>query len=165
MRKVRAPIAGRVSGLMINKWRKKRAGKWVTEDRLRAALVGAMWFIPPSIALFGIANTYIDGTPGHVVCLICLFFNGIGVSFRRFRDWAGGRTNQRLVLRVFPGSEKKHHVLPRTDVTLQTQVGIVLTPVASYNADAVHANSAAVISAHSQAPARSARFHTSLIIF
>ena len=89
MRKVGAHVAGRVSDLMIKKWRKKRAGKWLAEDRLRAALVGAMWFIPLSIALFGIANTYIDGTPGFVFCLVCLFVNGTGVSFRRFHDRAG----------------------------------------------------------------------------
>ena len=77
---------------MIKKWRKRRAGKWVAEDRLRAALVGAMWFTPPSIALFGIANAYIDGTPGLVICLVCLFINGIGVSFQGFHDRAGEPT-------------------------------------------------------------------------
>ena len=66
---------------MIKKWRKKRAGKWVAEDRLRAALVSAVCFTPPSVALFGIANAYIKGTPGLVICLVCLFTNGIGVSF------------------------------------------------------------------------------------
>jgi hypothetical protein len=65
---------------MIKKWRKKRAGKWVPEDRLRAALIGAIWFIPPAVALFGIANAYIDGTPGLVVCLFCLFINGMGTN-------------------------------------------------------------------------------------
>ena len=65
---------------MIKKWRKRRAGKWVAEDRLRAALFGSIWFIPISIALFGIANAYIDGTRGLVVCLACLFINGVGVS-------------------------------------------------------------------------------------
>ena len=79
---------------MIKKWRKKRAGKWVAEDRLRAALVGAIWFIPPSVALFGIANAYIDGTPGLVICFACLFINGIGVSFRGFLIERGvGPTN------------------------------------------------------------------------
>lgn len=69
---------------MVKKWRKKRAGKWVAEDRLRAALFGAAWLIPLSTCLFGIANTYIDGTPGLVVCLACLFVNGIGVSSEDF---------------------------------------------------------------------------------
>ena len=75
---------------MIKKWRKKRAGKWVAEDRLRAALFGALWMVPLSTALFGVANAYIDGTPGLVVCLVCLFINGIGVSPERFCDPAGG---------------------------------------------------------------------------
>ena len=65
---------------MIKKWRKKRAGKWVAEDRLRAALFGAIWLVPPSLALFGVANAYVDGTPGLVLCLVCLFINGVGVS-------------------------------------------------------------------------------------
>ena len=65
---------------MVKKWRRKRAGKWVAEDRLRAALFGAIWFIPLSTALFGVANAYVDGTPGLILCLVCLFINGIGVS-------------------------------------------------------------------------------------
>ena len=65
---------------MIKKWRKKRAGKWVAEDRLRAASLGATWLIPFSLALFGVANAYVDGTLGLVLCLVCLFINGIGVS-------------------------------------------------------------------------------------
>jgi len=65
---------------MVTKWRKKRAGKWVAEDRLRAALFGAAWLIPFSIASFGVANAYVDGTLGLVLCLVCLFINGIGVS-------------------------------------------------------------------------------------
>jgi len=75
-----APIAGRASDLIIKKWRKKRAGKWVAEDRLRAALFGAIWLLPISMALFGVANTYLDGTRGLVVCFVCLFINGIGVD-------------------------------------------------------------------------------------
>jgi len=65
---------------MIRKWRKKRAGKWVAEDRLRAALFGATWMIPLSMVLFGVANAYVGGTLGLVLCLVCLFINGIGVS-------------------------------------------------------------------------------------
>ena len=71
---------------MIKKWRKKRGGKWVAEDRLRAAMFGAICLTPLSVALFGVANTYIDGTPGLVACLVCLFINGIGVSDRGFCD-------------------------------------------------------------------------------
>lgn len=75
-----APLAGRVSDLMIKRWRKKRAGKWVAEDRLRAALFGALWLIPLSLGLFGIANKYVDGVNGLAMCLACLFINGIGVD-------------------------------------------------------------------------------------
>ena len=79
-KQVGAPLAGRVSDLMVKKWRKKRGGKWVAEDRLRAALFGATWLTPLSLALFGVANAYVDGTRGLVLCLVCLFINGIGVS-------------------------------------------------------------------------------------
>jgi len=84
--KVGAPIAGRASDLMIKKWRKKRAGKWVAEDRLRAALFGAIGLLPLSVAFFGVANAYLDGTWGLVVCFVCLFVTGIGVSFQRLRN-------------------------------------------------------------------------------
>ena len=74
---------------MIKKWRKRRGGKWVAEDRLRAALFGSIWLLLTSMAFFGIANTYIDGTLGLVACFFCLFVNGVGVSFQRFhsRHW------------------------------------------------------------------------------
>ena len=98
---------------MIKKWRKKRAGKWVAEGRLRAALVGAMWFILPSIALFGIANAYIDGTPGLVIRFAYLFINGIGVSFQGFHGRAGEPT---FGVEGFPRVEKNRvscHALTR----------------------------------------------------
>ena len=79
-----ASLAGRVSDHMVKKWRKKRAGKWVVEDRLRSGLIGAIWLVPTSLALFGVANAYVDGTPGLVICLVCLLINGVGVSFRVF---------------------------------------------------------------------------------
>ena len=98
--KVGAPLSGRVSDLMVRKWRKKRGGKWVAEDRLRAALFGAIWLIPPSLALFGVANTYLDGTPGLVLCLVCLFINGIGVSSKDFPRFNGDKTGTEGLPRV-----------------------------------------------------------------
>ena len=79
LRIVGAPLSGRVSDLMIKKWRRKRAGKWVAEDRLRAALFGASW-LPLSMVFFGLAHAYIGGTTGLAVVLGCLFIHGIGVS-------------------------------------------------------------------------------------
>ena len=67
---------------MIKKWRKKRAGKWVAEDRLRATLSGAV-LIPLSTGLFGVVNAYVDGDTGLALCLACLFINGIGVGSTR----------------------------------------------------------------------------------
>jgi len=86
---VGALLAGRISDIIIRKWRKKRAGKWVAEDRLRTALFGAIWLVPLSTVLFGVANAYVDGTPGLVLCLVSLFINGIGVSSEDFAIWRG----------------------------------------------------------------------------
>jgi len=91
---------------MVMKWRKKRAGKWVAEDRLRAALFGATWMIPFSIVLFGVANTYVDGTLGLVLCLVCLFINGIGVSSKDPPRSDGDSGFTSPIRRVFLGSEE-----------------------------------------------------------
>ena len=70
---------------MIKKWRKKRAGKWVAEDRLRGALFGAT-LVPFTTCLFGIANAYIDGNAGLAVCMGILFVNGVGVGSPEYCD-------------------------------------------------------------------------------
>ena len=36
--------------------------------------------VPLPLVIYGLANQFIDGTPGLVTCLVCLFVNGIGVS-------------------------------------------------------------------------------------
>ena len=107
---VGAPIAGRGSDLMIKKWRKKRAGKWVAEDRLRAALFGAIGLLPLSVAFFGVANAYIDGTRGLVVCFVCLFITGIGVSFQRWE----GRNQSTFDVGGFSSDRRKpsQHLAP-----------------------------------------------------
>ena len=147
-RKVGAPIAGRFSDAMIKKWRKKRAGKWVAEDRLRTALFGVIWLISPSMALFGVANTYIDGTRGLVVCLFLLFINGIGVSFRRFYDWEGGHLPT-FGVGGFSSDRRNPEIPLHTNTSLSIQVLMVLTSIVAYNVDAVRAHSAEVVSAHS----------------
>ena len=134
---------------MIKKWRTKRAGKWVAEDRLRAALFGAIWLLPLSVALFGVVNAYIDGTRGLVVCFVCLFMTGIGVSFQRFYNRERYRTNRRLTSEDFPLiGEDLASISLRTDASLSTQVNLVLTPIITYNVDAIRAHSSEVVSAH-----------------
>ncbi len=76
---VGAPTAGRMSDRTVIYWRKRRGGKWVPEDRLRAALWGAGFFTPVSVLLAGITIKYVPGTPGIILNLIWLFMNGIGV--------------------------------------------------------------------------------------
>lgn len=77
---VGAPIVGRISDRAVVKWREKRGGVWYPEDRLRAGLLPLALYAPIPLILFGLANKYVDGTPGLVICLICLFANGVGVS-------------------------------------------------------------------------------------
>ena len=74
-----APIAGRLSDRILVKWRKRRAGVWVPEDRLRASLLGAGALVPLSMLFFGIILTYVRGNLGIVLALAVLFMNGIGV--------------------------------------------------------------------------------------
>jgi MFS family permease len=75
-----APLAGRISDQIIIKWKKRRNGIWVPEDRLRGTMIGAFLFVPVSVLASGLVTTYVDGTVGLVANLVCLFFNGIGVD-------------------------------------------------------------------------------------
>ncbi|KAJ6576582.1 MFS general substrate transporter [Mycena vulgaris] len=77
---VGAPLAGRLSDQILIKWKKRRGGIWVPEDRLRAALFGASTLVPLSVLLSGLTITYLDGPVGIVLTLCCLFFNGLGVD-------------------------------------------------------------------------------------
>ncbi|KZV62760.1 MFS general substrate transporter [Peniophora sp. CONT] len=76
-----APLAGRISDTIVVKWRKRRAGVWVPEDRLRAALLGAGVLVPFSILFFGLITTFVPGHLGIALTLVVLFMNGIGVDF------------------------------------------------------------------------------------
>ncbi|THH13705.1 hypothetical protein EW146_g6541 [Bondarzewia mesenterica] len=76
-----APLAGRISDIIVVRWRKKRGGVWVPEDRLRGTLAGALFFVPLSVLCSGLVTRYIGGNLGILLNLICLFFNGIGVDF------------------------------------------------------------------------------------
>ncbi|PPR00921.1 hypothetical protein CVT26_015531 [Gymnopilus dilepis] len=75
-----AAIVGRISDYTVIYWRKKRGGVWYPEDRLRAALIPFALIVPMPLVIYGLANQFIDGTPGLVTCLVCLFVNGIGVE-------------------------------------------------------------------------------------
>lgn len=79
-RPVGAPIAGRISDWQVTRWRKRRGGKWVPEDRLRGLWFGAAVAAPLSVLCFGLVTRYVDGPLGIFLDLVCLFFNGMGVS-------------------------------------------------------------------------------------
>ncbi|KIK97647.1 hypothetical protein PAXRUDRAFT_824756 [Paxillus rubicundulus Ve08.2h10] len=76
-----APLAGRLSDVMVQKGRSKREGEWVPEDRLRAVYIGGLILAPLSLVGFGIVTTYVEGTVGLVMSLILLFINGFGIDF------------------------------------------------------------------------------------
>jgi len=75
-----AAVVGRISDQIIIKWRKRRLGKWVPEDRLRAALFAAGVMTPISALLVGITTQYVLGLVGLVINFICLFINGVGTD-------------------------------------------------------------------------------------
>ncbi|KAJ7496990.1 MFS general substrate transporter [Mycena latifolia] len=75
-----APLAGMLSDRIVIKWRKRRGGIWVPEDRLRATLFGGATFVPLSVVLCGLITHFIEGPLGLFLNLVCFFFNGLGVD-------------------------------------------------------------------------------------
>ncbi|KAG2073412.1 hypothetical protein BDR04DRAFT_1152182 [Suillus decipiens] len=78
---VGAPVAGRLSDIIVRKWREKRKGVWFPEDRLRATWIGGLVMVPLSIGASGLITTYIGGPVGLCLNLLCLYTNGMGVDF------------------------------------------------------------------------------------
>ena len=76
-------MVGRISDYTVIRWREKRGGVWYPEDRLRASLIPFAVVVPIPVLAFGVINQYVDGRPGLIGCLICLFLNGLGVSANR----------------------------------------------------------------------------------
>jgi hypothetical protein len=56
-------------------------GKWVPEDRLRAALLAAGVLVPVPVLVSGVVTKYVSGTFGMAINLACLFIAGAGVRF------------------------------------------------------------------------------------
>jgi hypothetical protein len=81
VRLVGALTVGRLSDRLVVQWREKRGGKWYPEDRLRAAIPGALVIAPLSVLLSGLFVTYVPGKLGIALNLLCMFLNGFGVSF------------------------------------------------------------------------------------
>jgi len=75
-----AVVSGRLADVAIIRGRKRRQGKWYPEDRLLAAVPGALFLVPCALIAFAISVTFITGKIGLTICLICLFINGMGVD-------------------------------------------------------------------------------------
>ncbi|KAG6327125.1 hypothetical protein ID866_11964, partial [Astraeus odoratus] len=75
-----AHIAGRLSDVIVKKYRGERRGTWYPEDRLRVTSIGALYLTPLSVSVAGLTMTYIGGPLGLSISLFCLFTNGIGVD-------------------------------------------------------------------------------------
>ncbi|KAF8577031.1 MFS general substrate transporter [Ramaria rubella] len=77
---VGANVAGRLADRAVIEGRKRREGKWVPEDRLRATIPGALVILPLSLLVFGLTTKFIPGNLGLVITLVCLFVHGAGVD-------------------------------------------------------------------------------------
>ncbi|KAJ8582146.1 MFS general substrate transporter [Rhizopogon salebrosus TDB-379] len=76
-----APAAGRLSDTVVRKWGLRRKGVWYPEDRLRATWIGGLFMVPLSVGASGLLTTYVGGSIGLSLNLLCLFVNGMGVDF------------------------------------------------------------------------------------
>ncbi|KAJ7893198.1 MFS general substrate transporter [Mycena leptocephala] len=74
-----ALLAGMLSDRIVIKWRKRRGGDWIQEDRLRVALFGGATLVPLSIVLCGFITHFVPGSLGLSLNLFCFFINGLGV--------------------------------------------------------------------------------------
>jgi len=75
-----APFSGRLSDRIVVQSRRSRGGTWYPEDRLRAALGGALVLVPLTMILSGIITEYVEGPIGLVLDLACFFLNGFGLQ-------------------------------------------------------------------------------------
>ncbi|KIJ66096.1 hypothetical protein HYDPIDRAFT_27289 [Hydnomerulius pinastri MD-312] len=78
---VGSPIAGRLSDVVVRKWRRKRFGQWIPEDRLRVVSFGSLIIVPFSLIAYASATTYVRGPLGLALSLLTTFMNGIGMNF------------------------------------------------------------------------------------
>ncbi|THV06868.1 MFS general substrate transporter [Dendrothele bispora CBS 962.96] len=75
-----AYISGYISDILVVSYRAAR-GAWYPEDRLRVTLLGAGLFAPLSMVGVAVGVQWASGLAGFILCLLSLFFNGIGVNF------------------------------------------------------------------------------------
>ncbi|KAG1899963.1 major facilitator superfamily domain-containing protein [Suillus fuscotomentosus] len=73
-------VGGRLSDIVVRRWREKRRGAYCPEDRLRATWIGGLLIVPLSIGASGLITTYIGGPIGLALNILCLYANGVGVE-------------------------------------------------------------------------------------
>ena len=78
--KVGTIYGGILSDKVIVRSVRKRGGEWHAKDRLKAAIPGVLVMAPLSVLFSGLLTEYVPGKVGLVLDLVCLFFNGVGVS-------------------------------------------------------------------------------------
>ena len=70
-----------MSDAIVIKYRQKRGGQWIPEDRLRATMLGSLALVPVSVLMSGFISQFVEGSrAAFVLNLLCLFANGLGVS-------------------------------------------------------------------------------------
>ncbi|KAL8291929.1 hypothetical protein RQP46_002187 [Phenoliferia psychrophenolica] len=83
-------IASRLIGLYcdytIKRWKKKRQGVYVPEDRLRASLIGGGFVFPVSVVSLGWTLEKGSGKGGIAAAVILLTLNGIGLMVMQDRS-------------------------------------------------------------------------------
>ncbi|KAG1862652.1 major facilitator superfamily domain-containing protein [Suillus subluteus] len=73
-------VTGRLSDIVVRRWRDKRRGVWCPEDRLRVTWIGGLFSVPLSVGASGLIATYIGGLIGLALNLLCLYANEVGVD-------------------------------------------------------------------------------------
>ncbi|KAJ8588644.1 MFS general substrate transporter [Rhizopogon salebrosus TDB-379] len=55
-----SPVAGRLSDVVLRRWRARRKGVWCPEDRLRATWIGGLFMVPLSVGASGLLTTFLS---------------------------------------------------------------------------------------------------------
>ena len=120
-------IVGRFSDYIVIKCRRERKGIWYPEDRLRAAVIPFAVLVPLSVVSYGLVNRFVDGNVGLVISLVCLFFNGGGVS----------------------GTSVAHQILQTTQINdfLHFKVDMTYATCVAYLVDVMQSRSSEVLAA------------------
>jgi hypothetical protein len=73
-------ITGWASDHLIINGKKARSGRWLPEDRLKAAWPGTLLLAPLSVIGYGLTTVYVEGPKGVVFNMFWIFINGLAVT-------------------------------------------------------------------------------------